>query len=86
MKYILMKHNEHGHEEMYIFPKTKRHDKFFETISHPGDILISAGFVGFNDCIADDFKFYCYGESISLGVRSRGGIDDKLLKQSMPVF
>lgn len=46
----------------------------------PGLKIIGAGF-----CYIQDNQYVCYGESISLGVKSRGEQDSKVLNRRMGV-
>lgn len=56
----------------YIFPPHLQH---FYMLSCVGGEIISAGFVMFTP-----EGLECYGESISLGIKSRPEVDTKLIK------
>lgn len=56
----------------YIFPQHLQH---FYMLSLVGGEIMSAGFVVFTPKGLE-----CYGESISLGVKSRPDVDTKLIK------
>lgn len=85
MKYICTI-SEEGMEEIFIFPKTVNHNAMAAALGVMKDnprgdwklIIrkpISAGFVTPHGI--------CHGESISLGMASRGDEDTELLKQQM---
>lgn len=64
VKYIVVDNGGLGGEEIVLFPAFKQHKEM-----KPLGIIISAGFVGRSD--ATRCGFYTYGESISLGLKSR---------------
>lgn len=82
MKYIIF---DRGNDIKYpvIFSKTITHKEIAEKINLE---IISAGFIDFEEYIADDFKLYCYGESLGLNVKSRGKIDTKLIEIELSIL
>jgi len=83
MKYICTVNDEED-EEIFIFPKDVDHDAMMEVVNYLKNQtwgnwrrvrrhVVSAGFV--------DKDLNCYGESVSLDVKSRGDEDTELLKK-----
>jgi len=70
-KYVVMKYD---FELPYVCPYVVTHKEFVSRLS---GTVVSAGFYR----ITKDGKFECYGKSVSLGVKSRLGIDSKLLTE-----
>lgn len=61
-----------------VFPELYEHRRVAiamtdEPLSAPG-VIVGAGF-----CYIEDNKYVCYGESISLHIKSRNEIDSKIL-------
>jgi len=81
MKYIVSKSDEGGREKVTIFDESVQHIHMVRGLEFP--ILVSAGFIGYDDCLDDDFKIYCYGESGTLHISSRGKQDTELCKQRL---
>ena len=67
-KYVVIKRQGNGFEEMIIFPPTIKHT----AIVCEGDKLVSAGVISLGG------DFCCYGESTSLRVKSRPGVDSRI--------
>lgn len=63
-KYIVIDNGGLGGEEIVVFPAFKQHKEM-----KPLGNIVSAGFVGRNESALSGF--YTYGESISLGIKSR---------------
>lgn len=78
MKYIVIDRN--NVEKIICFSETENHKDVAKRFNDYK--IISAGFIRFDDCIADDFKMYCYGESMTLGISSRSK-DTDLLKMEL---
>lgn len=86
MKYVVMNNISTGIEEIFIFDKTIDHDRFVvgvESIKADNGVggwlreyreCVSAGFVKMNNGLLQ-----CYGESITLNIKSRGDQDSVLL-------
>ena len=85
MKYIRTK-KEDGTEEIFTFPRAVHHDAFYESVEGIRNQtygnwerefrkVVSAGFVSLNG--------NCYGESITLKVKSNPAADTKLLHEQM---
>lgn len=72
MKYVLF-----NNEDYVIIPESQSHDQF----KHFNPI--SAGFCKMetyrNEWDDIKIKVYCYGESISLGIKSRGKVDEEII-------
>lgn len=79
MKYIIFE-DEVGNEYPVIFGDTINHKDMAKKIELK---VISAGAMRFDDCLSEDFKIYCYGESQTLGIRGRGEIDTQIIKRFM---
>jgi hypothetical protein len=60
-----------------IFPEFINH----RDMVNPNDKVISAGFVKFYVNESGNVDISCYGESVSLDVKSRGDIDTKLMER-----
>lgn len=76
MKYITYKDFD-GNQVFVIFDKITDHIGMSRCL--PVDEVLGAGFVGFNN----DGP-YCYGESISMNVKSRKEKDSKIIKRFCP--
>lgn len=87
MKYVVTV-NANGREELFVFPKHIDHDRFAEVLSgiRTGNEWdwermyrepISAGFV---------MDGVCFGESITLGLKSRKEEDTALLQKQMECY
>jgi hypothetical protein len=76
MKYIVV-HNLYGTDFVYIFSENISHEDMANMV-HAEKSIISAGLVMLNPK-----GITCYGESISLRVRSRGGFDAQLINQQL---
>jgi len=74
-KYIVVKHPHHHEEVIIMFPEFVNHSHFNEDYDVHGAI-ISAGFM-----LIDNGEFICYGESISLEVKSRPDEDSALANE-----
>jgi len=85
MKYICTK-DEDGEEEIFTFPRSVDHDCMAEMLNKIKNHStgnwkrvrrkpVSAGFV--ND------MGYCFGESITLDIKSRGDVDTEILLKQM---
>jgi hypothetical protein len=61
-------------EEIFLFPVTLNHKDFVKALGYK---VVSAGFVGHNP--ETKCGFYCYGESMTLGLKSRPKEDQFLL-------
>jgi hypothetical protein len=61
-------------EEIFLFPVTLNHKDFAAMLGYKA---ISAGFVGHNS--ETKSGFYCYGESMTMGLKSRPKEDQFLL-------
>ena len=69
----------HGGEFPVVFPSTINHDEYRNFF--PSDwVVVSAGMIRFDDCLAADYKIYCYGDSFSLRTKGRGNIDNDIIK------
>ena len=79
MKYIISKNN-----DVIIFSDGISHRDMARDIGciEAGDDIVGAGFVRFSvtneDDMPGDLDIKCYGESVSLGIKSRG-IDDECI-------
>ena len=73
MKYIIA--NAGGYPEPYVFSDTVNHADMARNVG--AEIVLGAGFCGINP----NREFECYGESVSLRVKSRGEYDSKILNQ-----
>jgi len=76
MKYIVGKKSEYDREMPVAFSEMMNHAKVADALNFP--IIVSAGFIYYEPCLADDPKIYCMGSSTSLRVSSRGDEDTKL--------
>lgn len=64
MKYIIVKAGICELETPILFPDTMGHNEIANKLGLP---VVSAGF-----CVAQfNGNFYCYGQSVSLGIKSR---------------
>lgn len=83
-KYIVVMNSETEMEEIFTFPMTIDHDAMFEAIYRAKNctreywtrnwrVAVSAGFVASNN--------ECYGESISMNLKSRNEVDTLILKE-----
>ncbi len=82
MKYIVMALADK--EEIFVFPRTVDHDRMLEAcerIRFGGERDWSRKYLRDGECVAagfvDDGK--CHGRSETLGIKSRGAADTKLL-------
>ena len=86
MKYVCFK-NQNGEEEIMMFPRHIHHDCFAEIQGHIKNQShgqwhrvsrnpVSAGFVAFTNSGAN-----CFGESITLGLKSRKQDTEILMQQ-----
>lgn len=84
MKYIIMRMSvdDLEHDHPFIFPDMISHDQFAEQIQHL--YLMEHGFS--SECVSAGFcnffgqKPNCSGESETLGISSRGIIDDNIIE------
>jgi hypothetical protein len=81
MKYIVMSLN--GKEEIFVFPRTVDHDRMAEAceaIRFGGDRNWRREYRD-GECVAAGFidGGKCHGRSETLGLKSRGEVDTKLL-------
>jgi hypothetical protein len=72
-KYIIIKRG--GIEYPLVFSELMEHAATARAIG--GDVL-SGGF-----CYTEDDTWVCYGESISLRLKSRGDVDSKVLNEML---
>ena len=63
-------------ETILIFPDYVGHDEYVRMISKHKEEILGAGFISISD---NEEHTKCYGESISLGIKSRG-VDTMLLQ------
>lgn len=82
MKYVVTR-DENGNEELFMFPKSINHDRFAEVL---GRIRMPNGPLGWErierEPIAAGFTDgkTCHGRSETLGLDSRGRLDEILIK------
>ena len=84
MKYIAYK-TVGGYEEIIIFPNLMSHDALDVKLGDVMDEIVGAGFIQATLLQGDVYDLRCVGESDSLGVKSRGEVDDKLLRRRLRV-
>lgn len=72
-KYIVIGHDAPIGETLYIFPEYMNHTGVADLVRSGIYPVISAGFITLRDG-----EFYCHGESISLGLKSRPDEDGVL--------
>lgn len=82
MKYIVMTLAEK--EEIFVFPRNVDHDRMFEACEHirfGDDRDWNRKYLRHGECVAAGFidGGNCYGKSETLGIKSRGEKDTKLL-------
>ncbi len=74
MKYIIYKESDCGVEMPVIFSKILNHSYVYNDLIHQlgdGYILVSAGFIMYDENIIKGKKLYCYGKSVLLNIGSR---------------
>lgn len=77
MKYIIFDNG-----EFVIFPETMNHGAVARSLRATKDSVLGAGFVRIGCEIEESEHFAnCYGESISLGIRSRGDEDGAIIER-----
>ena len=77
MKYLIL---DDGYETPILFPEYKKHDDMSRKLGK----AISAGFVSFGPRPEGEVGATCYGESVSLKIKSRpedSGLISRLLKE-----
>ena len=84
MKYIVGKEEILELEKFVSFSETLKHNDVAHRLGFK--IIVSAGFIYYDDCIADEPKFYCTGSSSSLNIGSRGNIDTILFLRDMTQY
>lgn len=75
MKYVV--HEGALATEIYLFPNFVTHNNFVFNMNFASEDVVSAGFV------SPDLK--CYGESVSLKLKSRSEEDTKLLHRMLRI-
>ena len=80
MKYIIVKYYEMDLEHPMLFDEMIEHAVIYRQLGKP--ILVSAGFVHYDDTLADDFKMYCTGQSKALKTESHSG-DIDIIKRTL---
>ena len=75
MKYIVIDNN--GMDDVILFPPWRKHDEMVLQLSVDVSKVVSAGFVKCDDA----GHLYCYGESVSLRVKSRKEDTDLITRQ-----
>jgi len=75
-KYVILEQN--GLEIPIILSELQQHA---DVIKYPGQKVVSAGFVSFHrhPLSMDKVASSCFGQSISLGVKSRRGFDELII-------
>lgn len=76
-KYVVIRYNLTG-ETIYVFPEHVTHRIFAQYNAGMGDKIVSAGFVA----MENDGLLMCYGESESIGIKSRPE-EDSVLANTM---
>jgi hypothetical protein len=60
-----------------VFPETINHADMARNMGWKKEDIIGAGFF----YLGEDYSYTCYGESVSLRVKSRGEEDEKILNR-----
>ncbi|MDX9695815.1 MAG: hypothetical protein RBT49_08495 [Bacteroidales bacterium] len=76
-KYIVIE-NEYSGPDIIVFPNYINHMDIVLQMNIDRKFVRSAGFVCFSP---EESKFYCYGESKSIGVECDPELDNKLIKK-----
>jgi hypothetical protein len=71
-KYII-----HANNIPIVFPEIINHSDMARNMGWKKEDIIGAGFV----YLGEDYSYTCYGESVSLRVKSRGEEDEKILNR-----
>lgn len=74
MKYIVSTVS--GYPEPYVFSETVAHQEMAQRVGADTTDIVGAGFCGLRENL-----FCCWGESVSLKVKSRGDIDSQVLNR-----
>ena len=72
-KYIVVNHGDPRGDTLYIMPEYIEHRRMAQGVCDCENHPVSAGFITLRDG-----EFYCHGESISLGLKSRPDEDGVL--------
>lgn len=71
LKYITYESIEGAPDRFVVFDTITNHS----AMKFPSLKILGAGFMGFTP----DGKAYCYGESVSMKIKSRGGLDSDII-------
>lgn len=75
-KYVVFDNGRH--EDMIVFSDMQQHDQMTRGLPGPA---VSAGFISMYTDFGGDQLVECYGDSISLGIKSRPEEDEKIARR-----